>query len=88
MATEFFGQWFGFYRFDDFTGIDSGHFPDFSGDLKSSLYDESVSFFEYIVTQNRPLNEILFADYTFLNGPLAEHYGIPWKAGKTNRRIP
>ncbi len=86
MATEFFGQWFGFYRFDDFMGIDSGHFPDFSGELKSSLYDESVSFFEYIVTQDRPLNEILFADYTFLNGSLAEHYGIPWKAGENESR--
>jgi hypothetical protein len=79
LATEFFGQWFGFYRFDDFTGIDAEHFPGFSVDLKVSLYDESVSFFEYIIAQDRPLDEILFADYTFLNGSLAEHYGIPWE---------
>lgn len=79
LATEFFGQWFGFYRFDGFTGIDAEHFPGFSVDLKASLYDESVSFFEYIVAQDRPLDEILFADYTFLNGSLAEHYGIPWE---------
>ena len=40
------------------------------------MYDEAVAFFEYIVRQNRPLDEIWFADYVFLNRPLAEHYGI------------
>ena len=62
-ATEFFGQWFGFYRFDDYTGIDSTHFTEFTRELKASMYDEAVSFFEYIVTQDRPVDDILFADY-------------------------
>ncbi len=86
LATEFFGQWFGFYRFDDFTGIDAEHFPGFSVDLKASLYDESVSFFEYIVAQDRPLDEVLFADYTFLNRSLAKHYGIPWEESDDSPR--
>ena len=77
-ATEFFGQWFGFYRFDDFTGIDTIHFSEFTDKLKASLYDESVSFFEYIVAEDRPVDEILFADYTFLDQKLADHYGIPF----------
>ena len=41
------------------------------------MYDEAVSFFEHIVREDRPVDEILFADYSFLNRPLAEHYGIP-----------
>lgn len=77
-ATEFFGQWFGFYRFDDFTGIDSGHFSEFDDRLKSSMYNEAISFFEYIVTEDRSVDDILFADYSFLNPNLAAHYGIPW----------
>ncbi|MDA1068922.1 MAG: DUF1592 domain-containing protein [Verrucomicrobia bacterium] len=78
-ATEFFGQWFGFYRFDDFSGIDASHFTEFSDDLKEALYDESVSFFEYIVTADRPVDDVLFADYTFLNQKLAEHYRVPFE---------
>ena len=78
-ATEFFGQWFGFYRFDDFSGIDTGHFKEFTDELKDALYDESVSFFEYIVREDRPVDDILFADYTFLNQKLAEHYSIPFE---------
>ena len=40
------------------------------------MYDEAVSTFEYIVRQERPVKEILFADYTFLNKPLAKFYGV------------
>ena len=40
------------------------------------MYDEAISTFEYIVRQDRPVKEILDADYTFLNKPLAKFYGI------------
>ena len=76
MATEFFGQWLGFYRFDQFNGADTSRFPEFTDDLKSAMYDEAVSFFEHIVRQDRPVSEILQADYTFVNPLLAKHYGI------------
>jgi hypothetical protein len=80
LATEFFGQWFGFYRFDGYAGIDTGRFAFFDQDLKNDLYEESIRFFEYLLTQDRPVDEILSADYTFLNARLAEHYNIPWKS--------
>lgn len=76
LATEFFGQWFGFYRFDQYTGADTGRFPEFTDDLKSAMYDEAVSFFEYIVRNDRPVREIMQADYTFVNPLLAKHYGV------------
>ena len=76
LATEFFGQWLGFYRFDGYQGIDAKRFPEFTDLLKSSLYEESVSFFEHIVRDDRPVDEILFADYAFWNRRLAEHYGM------------
>ena len=31
-ATEFFGQWLGFYRFSDFAGIDNETFPEFDAE--------------------------------------------------------
>jgi hypothetical protein len=76
VATEFFGQWLGFYHFDQYRGVDTGRFPEFTDQVKSSMYDEAISTFEYIVRQDRPLKEILHADYTFLNKPLAMFYGL------------
>ena len=76
MATEFFGQWLGFYQFDKFKGVDTSRYPEFTQEIKSSMYDEAVSFFEHVLRQDRPVNELLTADYDFLNAPLAKYYGI------------
>lgn len=75
-ATEFFGQWLGFYHFDQYRGVDTGRFPEFTDEVKSAMYDEAISTFEYIVRRDRPVREVLAADYTFLNKPLATFYGI------------
>jgi len=76
LATEFFGQWLGFYHFDEYKGVDTSRFPEFTDDVKEAMYDESVSFFEHLIRRNRPISELLFADYTFLNQDLAKFYGI------------
>lgn len=75
-ATEFFGQWFGFYRFDNYRGVDADRFTEFSDALQSAMYEEATSFFEHVVREDRPVSEILFADYSFLNQDLARHYGM------------
>lgn len=75
-ATEFFGQWFGFYRFGQFRGIDADQFPEFTESLRTAMHDEAVEFFDFIVRNDRLVNEILFADYSFLNTELATHYGL------------
>ncbi len=76
MATEFFGQWLGFYHFDQFKGVDTSRFPEFTQEVKSSMYDEAVSFFEYVLRNNRPVSDLLNARYDFLNVPLAKYYGV------------
>ncbi len=76
LSTEFFGQWLGFYRFDQFTGVDTNRFPEFTDEVKAAMYEEAVSFFEHVVRKDRPVREMLFADYTFLNQALAKHYGV------------
>ena len=83
-ATEFFGQWFGFYRFVEHRGVDTSRFTEFTDALKSSMYDEAVSFFEHIVREDRPVQDILFADYAFLDRDLARHYGIDLPTVPTN----
>jgi hypothetical protein len=76
LATEFFGQWLGFYRFDEYRGIDGKRFPEFDDGLKMAIYDEAIEFFTHIIREDRPANEILFADYSFMNARLADHYGL------------
>jgi mono/diheme cytochrome c family protein len=76
LATEFFGQWLGFYHFDEFRGVDTSRFPEFTDDVRTAMYDEAISTFEYIVREGRPVGEILHADYAFLNKTLAKFYGV------------
>jgi mono/diheme cytochrome c family protein len=79
MATEFFGQWLGFYRFDQHRGVDTTRFPEFTDEVKQGMYEEAIAFFEHLIRQDRPVKEIFSADYTFLNKALAQHYGISSK---------
>src|SRR5690242_4510136 len=76
LATEFFGQWLGFYHFDQHKGVDTSRFAEFTDDVREAMYDEAVSFFEYIIRKDRPVRDMLFADYTFLNRDLAKFYGV------------
>jgi hypothetical protein len=85
LSTEFFGQWLGFYHFDEYRGVDTGRFPEFTDEVKRSMYDEAVSTFEYLVRERRPVKEILHADYAFLNKPLAKFYGLDEKVAPTDK---
>jgi hypothetical protein len=85
LSAEFFGQWFGFYRFDQYTGVDTEKFSEFTDELRAAMYDEAVSFFEHMIREDRSTQDILFADHTFLNGLLAEHYGIDAPSAPTDR---
>ena len=89
LSTEFFGQWLGFYHFDQYRGVDTGRFPEFTDAVRTSMYEEAVATFEYLVREGRPVREILHADYTFLNKPLAQFYGIdaPVAASGELRRV-
>jgi hypothetical protein len=57
-------------------GVDTGRYPEFTDEVKAAMYDESVSFFEHVIRKDRPIREMLQADYTFLNQALAKHYGV------------
>ena len=87
LATEFFGQWLGFYHFDAYRGVDTGRFPEFTDEVKASMYDEAVSTFEYIVRQGRPVREILHADYAFMNKTLATFYGVDAGVASTDELV-
>jgi len=56
--------------------VDNTRFPEFTEQVRDAMYDEAVSFFEHIIRKDRPVREILSADYDFLNQPLAKYYGV------------
>jgi mono/diheme cytochrome c family protein len=62
-------------------------FPDFDDNLRSAFREEIEMFFESIVREDRSLNDLLTADYTFVNERLAKHYGIPNIYGPHFRRV-
>lgn len=44
--------------------------------LGEDMKNEALTFFRHVVTQNRPLTELLSADYSFVNADLAQIYGL------------
>lgn len=52
-------------------------FPDFSPELAQDMREESRRFFKSLLDTNAPVTDLVQANYTFLNGRLAAHYGVP-----------
>ena len=59
----------------------------FDDSLRKAMAKETELFFESQVRADRPLPELLRADYTFLNEQLARHYGITNVYGSHFRRV-
>jgi mono/diheme cytochrome c family protein len=60
------------------------HFDD---NLRKAFERETQLFFDSIIREERSVVELLDANYTFLNGRLAEHYGIPGVHGERFQRV-
>jgi mono/diheme cytochrome c family protein len=59
----------------------------FDATLRDAMARETELFFASQVREDRPIQELLRADYTFLNERLAQHYGIPGIFGSHFRRV-
>ncbi|MCH8830447.1 MAG: DUF1592 domain-containing protein, partial [Planctomycetes bacterium] len=87
LAIEFGTQWIHVRGFDRFNEKNEKLFPAFNGDLRKAIYEESILFFQDLFQHNRPVQQILDSDATFLNELLAKHYGIPNVTGPKWRRV-
>jgi mono/diheme cytochrome c family protein len=56
---------------------DPKKFPQFNEQLRAAMLKETQMFFAEIVREDRRVLDILDADFTYVNGPLARLYGIP-----------
>jgi hypothetical protein len=86
LAAEFGLQWLHLYGFDKSDEKSPRHFPTFPA-LKGAMREEAVLFLADIFSENRSLLELVDADFTWLNGDLAKHYGIPGVNGPAWRRV-
>lgn len=86
LASEFAAAWLQVHDFDSLNEKSERHFPTFAG-LRDPMYEEAIRFFTDLFQNDRSVLSMVDADYTFLNGPLAEHYGIPNVTGPEWRRV-
>jgi hypothetical protein len=59
----------------------------FDPTLREAMARETELFFQSQVRDDRPIQDVLRANYTFLNERLAQHYGIPGVFGSHFRRV-
>jgi Protein of unknown function (DUF1592)/Protein of unknown function (DUF1588)/Protein of unknown function (DUF1587)/Protein of unknown function (DUF1585)/Protein of unknown function (DUF1595)/Ca-dependent carbohydrate-binding module xylan-binding/Planctomycete cytochrome C len=62
-------------------------FPKFDNALRDAMVRESQLFFASLVQEDRSILDLLDADFTFVNEPLAKHYGITGVKGKKFVRV-
>jgi mono/diheme cytochrome c family protein len=86
MAENFAGQWLEVRNLDSIKP-DPQKFPDWTPELREAMKSETRMFFDWILRQNRPINEFIDARYTFLNEFLANYYGIQGVTGSDFRRV-
>jgi mono/diheme cytochrome c family protein len=93
LVTSFAMQWLQLKRIE-FLSPDGGHFPTFDNALRTAMIRETELFVGDIFREDRSVLELIDAGSTFVNGPLAKHYGLEaaYRAaggtGKDFRRVP
>ena len=86
LVENFAGQWLQIRNMYD-VAIDPDTFPRWDDTLKPAMEQETRRFFEAIMKENRPVTELLDADFTFLNEKLARFYGIDGVKGEEFQRV-
>lgn len=81
IAVEFGGNWLDVRRFEEHNAVDRERFPMFDDELRQAMYEEPIRFFVDLVQRDGSVLEFLDARHTFVNAPLARHYGMPAPKG-------
>ncbi len=86
LVDNFGGQWLQIRNIWELD-IDHDAFPNWKSNLKGMMKEETERFLESVIKEDRPLTDLLDADYTFLNEDLARYYGIDGVNGRIFRRV-
>jgi hypothetical protein len=69
------------------TKPDPKRFPTVDDELLDAMRTETSMFVEAIIKEDRSILDFIDAPFTFVNGPLARHYGIPGVNGEEFQRV-
>ena len=86
LAREFAIAWLQLYDFESLDEKSQRHFPEFA-ELREPMLQEAILFFGDLFRNDRSVLGVFEADHTYLNEPLAKHYGIPGVSGPELRRV-
>jgi len=86
LITNFAAQWLGLRALTTQVPVTS-EFPDFDDNLRAAMAKELELFVGSIIHEDRPVTDLIDANYTFVNERLARHYGIPNVYGSAFRRV-
>jgi hypothetical protein len=84
LATEFTGNWLAFRQFETNNSVDRQRFPTFDDDLREAMFQEPIRFMQDTIVHDGSVLDLLYGNYTFVNPPLARHYGMPAVEGDVN----
>jgi hypothetical protein len=86
LASNFAFQWLGLGKLDSLAP-DPEIFGDVSRDIRAHFTTETELFVDSVFREDRDVLELLTAKHTFVNEPLALHYGLNDVRGKRFRRV-
>lgn len=86
LVAGFFNTWLSLDQIETMKR-DSALFPEFDDELRSAMLRETTLFIESQLREDRSPLELWTANYTFVNGRLARHYGIAGISGTAFQRV-
>lgn len=86
-TKNFTGQWLKL-RDIKVTEPDTALYPEFDNLLEYSMIEETVRFFDEVLSKDLSVMEFVDSDWSMLNDRLAAHYGISGVTGVHFRRVP
>lgn len=81
LGQNFGMQWLGLTHFIDNVRPDQELFPEFNDQLAADMHEEAVRTVADVFMSNRSIFELLDTDRVWVNGRLADHYGLDLPAG-------
>jgi hypothetical protein len=86
LVNGFAAQWLNLRRVEEVV-VDPIRYPKYDLSLLQAFQQETEMFVASTIREDRSVIDLLGADYTFVNGRLARHYGIPGIYGSRFRRV-
>lgn len=86
LVNNFAAQWLNLRRVGEVV-VDPDRYPNYDESLLQAFKTETEMFVASTLREDRSVDDLLDADYTFVNERLARHYGIPGIYGSRFRRV-